>query len=377
MIDFSVVIGRRVPENHPVRGDGTSDFQIAINRGFFQIGLPIGHVQTVIHLHRCIEIRVSVYRHRVRRIRAEDDVAFKVSIPCGRDRFSRQPLHLFDIALVIHFDTAFDGGLSLLRVTCDTAGAFICFHDFIGICFGLLIKLYQIVGYILVFLDIVLVFCQTSNSIFSICLFLCNGIRIRLCLLIKLYQVVGHILVFLDIVLVFCQVSDSVLSVCLFLCNGIRIGLYLGINFFHIAPDRVVLVNIFSAFLRSNFSPIDGLHTGDCARIESDAINARAKGCIIRDLGGLILQPTDPRLVCTCLIHGIFDIRQCGGHARAIADFPNHLQRARFHISTGNRGSTDGSHTGQRRTVRRELRGLLLQIGDFAFIRGDTVSSGF
>ena len=168
MIDFSVVIGRRVPENHLVRGDGTSDFQIAINRGFFQIGLPIGHVQTVIHLYRCIEIRVSVYRHRVRRIRAEDDVAFKVSIPCGRDRFSRQPLHIFDIALLIHFDTAFDGGLSLLRVTCDTAGAFICFHDFIGICFGLIIKFDQIIRYILVFLDIVAIYSQFPDRRFSI-----------------------------------------------------------------------------------------------------------------------------------------------------------------------------------------------------------------
>ena len=88
-------------------------------------GIPIGHGQTVIHIHRFIEIRLSVYRHCVRRIRAEDDIAFKVSIPCGRDRFSRQPLHIFDIALVIHFDTAFDGGLSLLRVPFDTAGAII------------------------------------------------------------------------------------------------------------------------------------------------------------------------------------------------------------------------------------------------------------
>ena len=55
-------------------------------------------------------------------------------------------------------------------------------------------------------------------------------------------------------------------------------------------------MNIFSAFLRSNFSPIDGRHTGDCARIESDAINARTIGCIIRDLGGLRIQTIDLRL---------------------------------------------------------------------------------
>ena len=125
MIDFSVVIGRLVPENHLVRGDGTSDFQIAINLGFFQIGLPIGHGQTFIHIHRFIEIRGSVYRHRVRRIRAEGDVAFKVSILCGRDLFSRQLIHIFDIALFIHFDTVFDGGLGVFCVPFDTAGAII------------------------------------------------------------------------------------------------------------------------------------------------------------------------------------------------------------------------------------------------------------
>ena len=38
MIDFSVVIVRLVPENHLFRGDGTSDIQIAFNRGIFQIG---------------------------------------------------------------------------------------------------------------------------------------------------------------------------------------------------------------------------------------------------------------------------------------------------------------------------------------------------
>ena len=122
MIDFSVVIGRFVPENHLVRGDSTSDFQIAADG----------------------------------------------RIPCGRDRFSRQPLHIFDIALLIHFDTVFDGGLSLLRVTFDTAGAFICFHDFIGICFGLIIKFDQIIRYILVFLDIVAIYSQFTDRRFSI-----------------------------------------------------------------------------------------------------------------------------------------------------------------------------------------------------------------
>ena len=45
----------------------------------FQLRIPIGHVQTVTHIHHFMEIRGSVYRHRVRPIRrAEGDVAFKV-----------------------------------------------------------------------------------------------------------------------------------------------------------------------------------------------------------------------------------------------------------------------------------------------------------
>ena len=112
-------------------------------------------------------------------------------------------------------------------------------------------------------------------------------------------------------------------------------------------------------------------------------------GCIIRNLCGLLIQAIDRRLlpirfrlqignipcVCRRLRHGIIDFSQCGGHARAIADCPSHLQRARFHVITGNLGSTDGSHAVQLRTVIRELRGLRLQSGDVAFIRADTVSS--
>ena len=75
-----------------------------------------------------------------RGLASDFQIAADDSILCGRDLFSRQLIHIFDIALIIHFDNAFDGGLSLLRVPCDTAGAFICFHDFIGICFGLIIK---------------------------------------------------------------------------------------------------------------------------------------------------------------------------------------------------------------------------------------------
>ena len=166
MIDFSVVIGRRVPENHLVRGDGTSDFQIAADG----------------------------------------------RIPCGRDRFSRQPLHIFDIALVIHFDTAFDGGLSLLRVPCDTAGAFICFHDFIGICFGLIIKFDQIIGYALVFLDIVAIYSQFTDRRFSIRGFLCDGIRISLRPGIKHFQVFRNIIcsALLDICAIFSYRTDAI-----------------------------------------------------------------------------------------------------------------------------------------------------------------------
>ena len=95
----------------------------------------------------------------------------------------------------------------------------------------------------------------------------------------------------------------------------------------------------------------------------------------MRDIGGLRIQTIDRILlscsfrlqiinscrVCRRLLHGIIDISQCGDHARAIADSPSHLQRTCFH----------GSHAVQRRTVRRELRGFVLQSGDVAFIRGD------
>ena len=115
-----------------------------------------------------------------------------------------------------------------------------------------------------------------------------------------------------------------------------------------------------------------------------------AFGCIIGNLCGLLIQAIDRRLlpirfilqssnirlVCRRLRHRSLDVSQCGGHARAIADSPSHLQRARFHIITGNRGTTDGSHIGQFLAVTREVHGLLLQIGDVAFIRGDTGSSG-
>ena len=52
-------------------------------------------------------------------------------------------------------------------------------------------------------------------------------------------------------------------------------------------------MNIGSAFLRSDFSPIDGSHAGDCARIEIDPINVRAKRCVIRDLSGLRGKSSD------------------------------------------------------------------------------------
>ena len=98
-------------------------------------------------------------------------------------------------------------------------------------------------------------------------------------------------------------------------------------------------------------------------------------GCIIANLCGLLIQAIDRRLlpirfrlqignipfVCLRLRHGRIDLRQCGVHVRAIADLPSHLQRACF----------DTVHTGQLRTVRRELRGFRLQSVDVGFIRGD------
>ena len=112
-------------------------------------------------------------------------------------------------------------------------------------------------------------------------------------------------------------------------------------------------------------------------------------GCIIVNLCGLRIQAIDSRLliirfrlqsgnirlVFRRLRHGIIDFSQCGGHARAILDLPRHRQLARFHVITGNRGTTDGSHIFQLLAVSRELTGFVLQSGDLAFIRGDTVSS--
>ena len=97
-------------------------------------------------------------------------------------------------------------------------------------------------------------------------------------------------------------------------------------------------------------------------------------GCIIGNLCGLLIQAIDRRLlpirfrlqignilfVFHRLRHGRIDFLQCGGHARAIADFLLHRQHVRFHISTRN-----GSHALQLRAVSRELLSLLLQIGDF------------
>ena len=108
---------------------------------------------------------------------------------------------------------------------------------------------------------------------------------------------------------------------------------------------------------------------------EVNAIYGSAFGWIIGYLRGSLIQPTDPRLlrirfrlqignipfVCLCLLHGLIDLRQCGGHARAIADFPSHLQRICF----------DTVHAVQRLAVSRESCGLRLQSGDVGFIRGD------
>ena len=91
LIDFSVV-GRLNPENHLVRGDGTSDIQIASNRGVFQIGIATVHLQTfihgqtVLHLYRCFEIRLSIHRHHVRRILAEDDIALEIGFTSHIER---------------------------------------------------------------------------------------------------------------------------------------------------------------------------------------------------------------------------------------------------------------------------------------------------
>ena len=117
LIDFSVV-GRLNPENHRVRGDGTSNVQIASNRGVSQFGLPIGHVQTVSHIHRCIEIRGSVYRHRVRRILAEDDIALEV----GYASHSERTIHIRLFERGIARDTQ--------AAACDSSSS--CVHSIAG-----------------------------------------------------------------------------------------------------------------------------------------------------------------------------------------------------------------------------------------------------
>ena len=94
----------------------------------------------------------------------------------------------------------------------------------------------------------------------------------------------------------------------------------------------------------------------------------------IGNLLGFLIQLIDRRLllircrlqignilfVCLRLRHGTLDIRQCGVHG-AIADLPSHLQHICF----------DTVHAVQRLAIIRESCCLLLQIGDFAFIRGD------
>ena len=114
------------------------DTERAIDRGILEISIAAGHVQTFIHIRRCIEIRGSVYRHRVRPIRrAEGDVAFKVGcashieratdgrIACGVDGFSRQSFHATHIPASVHGHFVFDGGLGVFCVPFNSAGPII------------------------------------------------------------------------------------------------------------------------------------------------------------------------------------------------------------------------------------------------------------
>ena len=114
------------------------DTERAIDRGILEISIAAGHVQTFIHIRRFIEIRFSVYRHRVRPIRrAEGDVAFKVGcashieratdghIACGVDGFSRQSFHATHIPASVHGHFVFDGGLGVFCVPFNSAGPII------------------------------------------------------------------------------------------------------------------------------------------------------------------------------------------------------------------------------------------------------------
>ena len=105
--------------------------ELAIDRQVFLYG--------DIFLKCCFAFRGQCALERGRasdfQIAADDSILF------GRDRFSRQILHIFDIALIVHFDNAFDGGLSLLRVPCDTAGPIIGVFDSIFTILNFLVDL--------------------------------------------------------------------------------------------------------------------------------------------------------------------------------------------------------------------------------------------
>ena len=108
---------------NPIRCDGgstimlfTGCFQLII----FQVDLAYIELaidrQIFLYGDFIFKCRLAIRRQcTIQCSRASDtERAADGNIPCGRDRFSRQILHIFDIALVIYFDNAFDGGLRSL-----------------------------------------------------------------------------------------------------------------------------------------------------------------------------------------------------------------------------------------------------------------------
>ena len=92
-----------------------------------------------IFLKCCVAFRGQFVSERS--LASDFQIAADDSIPFGRDRFSRQILHIFDIALVIHFDTAFDGGLGVFQIPSNTAGPIIGGFDSIFTILNFLVDL--------------------------------------------------------------------------------------------------------------------------------------------------------------------------------------------------------------------------------------------
>ena len=113
----------------PIRLDGGSTIMLftgcCIQLIIFQVDLAYIElaIDRQVFLYGDIAFRGQFVSERG--LASDFQIAADDSILCGRDLFSRQLLHIFDIALVIHFDTAFDGGLGAFQIPSNTAGPII------------------------------------------------------------------------------------------------------------------------------------------------------------------------------------------------------------------------------------------------------------